>query len=276
MEKLRALYQYVKDKYSLLSLRKYTTIAGTLVFFLIMSIVPLSFWLTLLIGKLPIQADEILALPVFDSVKNVLVYVQQEASNATTSASVILVFTTLYSSTNLFYQIRRSGELIYDYHRENEGLKLRIGALILLIMVMSLVVGFLFLFAFGSFLFSRLLSRAWQLVADYALLAVVSFLLILLLNMYICPYKANVRYFLPGTFITLALWTLAVAGFSVYLRIGNLSQLYGALSAVIVFLLWLYILMVGFIIGVIWNSEKILLAKRQKRIKIRKSQILPV
>ena len=276
MEKVRTLYQYLKEKYALLSLRKYTTIAGTLVFFLIMSIVPLSFWLTLLIGKLPIDKDEILSLPVFESVKNVLVYVQQEASNATTSASVILVFTTLYSSTNLFYQIRRSGELIYDYHRENQGLKLRLGALILLIMVMSLVVAFLLVFAFGSFLFSRLLSRSWELVADYALLAVVAFFLVLLLNMYICPYKASMRYFLPGTFVTVILWTMAVVGFSIYLRIGNLSRLYGALSAVIVFLLWLYILMVGFIIGVIWNSEKILLAKRQKRIKIRKSHILPV
>ena len=276
MKKLRIFYEYLKDKYRLLSLKKYTTLAGTLVFFFVLSILPLSFWLTLLLGKLPINTDELLSLPVFESVKNVFIYVKEEAERASTGASIILIFTTLYSSTNLFYQIRRSGEIIYDYHRENAGLKLRLGALILLIMVMGIVVAFLLVFAWGSFLFSLFFSRAWQLIADYVLIGVVAFFLILLLNVYICPYKASMRYFLSGTFITLSLWGAAVIGFSVYLRISNLSQLYGALSAVIVFLLWLYLLMVGFIVGVIWNSEKILIAKRKKRIKIRKSHILPV
>jgi membrane protein len=276
MNKLRMLYEYLKDKYRLLSLKKYTTLAGTLVFFFVLSILPLSFWLSLLLGKLPINTDELLSLPVFESVKNVLIYVKDEAERASAGASIILIVTTLYSSTNLFYQIRRSGEIIYDYHRENAGLRLRLGALILLIMVMGLVISFLLAFALGSFLFSLFFSRAWQMIAYYALLSVVAFFLILLLNVYICPYKASMRYFLSGTFITLSLWGMAVVGFSVYLRISNLSQLYGALSAVIVFLLWLYLLMVGFIIGVIWNSEKILIAKRQKRIKIRKSHILPV
>ena len=264
MNKLRIFYEYLKDKYRLLSLKKYTTLAGTLVFFFVLSILPLSFWLTLLLGKLPINTDELLSLPVFESVKNVFLYVKDEAERASTGASIILIFTTLYSSTNLFYQIRRSGELIYDYHGENAGLKLRLGALILLIMVMSIIVAFLLIFALGSFLFSLFFSRAWQLIADYALLGIVAFFLILLLNVYICPYKASMRYFLSGTFITLSLWGAAVVGFSVYLRISNLSQLYGALSAVIVFLLWLYLLMVGFIVGVIWNSEKILIAKRKK------------
>ena len=266
MEKLKGIYRYLREKYDLLALKKYTTIAGTLVFFLIMSIVPLSFWLTLLIGRLPIQTDQILSLPVFDSVKDILFYVQKEASNATTGASVILIFTTLYSSTNLFYQMRRSGELIYDYHPERQGLKLRLGALILLIIVMATVVVFTMTVALGSFLFSRILSRVWERVADYTLLIGVAFLLVLLLNMYICPYKAKMKSFLPGTVVTVIAWAIAVAGFSLYLQISNVNRLYGALSTLIVFLLWLYILMIGFIIGVILNSEKFL-KKSKKQIK---------
>lgn len=270
MEKLRGLYRYLREKYDLLSVKKYTTLAGTLVFFLIMSIVPLSFWLTLLIGKLPIQTDKVLTLPVFDSVKDILLYVQKEAANATAGASVILVFTTLYSSTNLFYQMRRSGELIYDCHPEGQGLKIRLGALVLLIIVLATVVLFSLVFALGSFLFSRLLSKTWEQIADYLLLGAVSFLLVLLLNMYICPFKAKLRYFLPGTGVTLVAWTVAVVGFSIYLKIGNVSRLYGALSTIIVFLLWLYILMIGFIAGVIFNSDKI--AKMQKKAKNRKKK----
>ncbi len=269
MNKVQKAYYYVKDKYALLSLKKYTTIAGTLVFFLIMSIVPLSFWLTLLIGKLPVDTDKILSLSVFASVKGVLDYVQKEAATATTGASIVLIVTTLYSATNLFYQIRRSGEIIYDFHEERQGLRLRIGALALLIILMASAVAFLLIFALGSFIFSRILSSAWEKIADYALLIVLAYLLVLLLNIYICPYKERARSFLFGTTITVVAWVGAVIGFSVYLKISNVSRLYGALSTVIVFLLWLYILMICFIVGVIFNSEKILL-NREKQLKKRK------
>ncbi|MBR2375000.1 MAG: YihY/virulence factor BrkB family protein [Clostridia bacterium] len=263
MERLRKFYLYIKGKYELLSLKKYTTIAGTLVFFLIMSIVPLSFWLTLLIGKLPIDTENLLSLGVFDSVKHVLSYIRREAANATGSTSVVLIFTTLYASTNLFYQMRRSGELIYDFHRERQGLRLRLGALVLLVIVMLTTVAFLLVFAIGSFLFARLFSRPWALIADYALLAGVAFFLALLLNVYVCPYKTSARAFLPGTFLTVSAWAVAFIGFSVYLKISNVGKLYGALSAIIVFLLWLYILMICFIVGVIFNSERI--HKERKR-----------
>ncbi|MBE7077907.1 MAG: YihY/virulence factor BrkB family protein [Clostridiales bacterium] len=277
MEKLRSFYYYLREKYDLLSLKKYTTIAGTLVFFLIMSIVPLSFWITLVVGRLPIDPDKVLSLPVFDSVKDILSYIRQEAASATASASVILVFTTLYSSTNLFYQMRRSGELIYDYHRERQGIKLRIGALVLLIVVMATVVAFLLMFALGSLFFSRILSKTWERIADYTLLTAVAFLLVLLLNIYICPYKAKIRSFLPGTLLTVGAWIIAIVGFTIYLQISNVDRLYGALSALIIFLLWLYILMICFIVGVILNSERVLketTAKKRKGIKTTKSHIL--
>ena len=267
MEKLRRVYRFLKGKYELLALKKYTTLAGTLVFFLIMSIVPLSFWATILIGKIPVDTERIFSLPVFDSVKNVLVYVQKEAKNATTGASVILLFTTLYSSTTLFYQMRKSGEIIYEHPRPKKGLRVRIGALFLLIIVMSAVVAFALLFALGSFLFSRLLSPAWERVADYVLLLALSFALVLLLNAYICPYKVPLKKFLSGTVITVVAWIAAVVGFTVYLQISNMDKLYGALSAIIVFLLWLYILMICFIAGVIFNSDKIALERKMHKRK---------
>ena len=265
MEYLRKIYQFGIEKYNLLITKKYTTLAGTLVYFFIMSIVPLSFWLTIFIGKLPVDIDRILALPVFESVKDTLVYVRQEALKATASVSVFLLLTTLYSSTTFFYQMRRSGEIIYDYRRTKKGFKMRVGALILLLICMIVLVAFLLLVAFGAFLFARFLPSAWEKLADYLLLAGLSFLLVLLLNIYVCPYKSSWKDFIWGTLITVGAWIIAVIGFSVYMKIGNVGRLYGALSTAIVFLLWLYVLMIGFIIGVIFNSEKITRAIRKER-----------
>ncbi|MBE5740392.1 MAG: YihY/virulence factor BrkB family protein [Clostridiales bacterium] len=265
MNYLRKCYLYLKKKYQLLTAKKYSTLAGTLVFFLIMSIVPLSFWLTLLIGKLPINTDRIFSLPIFDSVENVLSYVRREASNATASVSVVLIVTTLYSSTTFFYQMRRSGEIIYDYRRPKKGLHVRAGALLLWTIFMTLIVTFLLFFALGAFLFSRILPYGWEKIADYFLLLILSFLLVFLLNMYVCPYKTHFKRFLPGTFVTIGAWALALIGFSIYIKIGNVGRLYGTLSTVIVFLLWLYVLMICFIIGVIINSERITRERQHER-----------
>ena len=265
MERVKKGYAYVRRKYRLLARKKYTTVAGTLVFFFIMSIVPLSFWLTLLIGKLPIDTDKLLNLPVFESVKNIFSFVRQEAQNATASVSIVLLVSTLYSSTNLFYQMRRSGEIIYDYRRIKTGFRVRIGALALTGIIILMMIIFLGVFALGTFLFSRFLPIFWERLADYVLLLLLAFALVWLLNMYICPYKTRMRLFLSGTALTVVAWVLAVAGFSVYLKITNMDKLYGALTTVIVFLLWLYVLMICFIAGVIFNSEKIKAMQRDKK-----------
>ena len=269
MKFFRRTYLFLKEKYTLLTLKKYTTFAGTLVFFFIMSVVPLSFWLTLLIGKIPLQTEKLFNLGVFNSVKGVFLYVQKEAKNATSGVTVLLLVTSLYSSTNLFYQMRRSGEIIYHYKRHKKGFRLRIGAVALLFIVMAVMIVFLSLFALGSFLFSRYITGVWKNIADYALLFALAFGLALLLNAYICPYKTSIKNFLPGVLLTLVTWSVAVVGFSVYLHLTNMDKLYGALSVIIVFLLWLYVLMTCFIAGVIFNSERIVRERKQRNAKRR-------
>lgn len=257
MEKLRLFFRKIKETYDLLSAKKYTTIAGTLVFFLIMSIMPMTFWVSLLFGKIPIDNQRIFALPVFDEVKEVLLYVQKEAANATQGASIVLLLTTLYSSTNLFYQMRRTGELIYDFRLKRVGVKTRLAALVLLFLVILLSAIILAFFAALSFLFSRILSSAAEMAMDYILLAVAAFLLILLFNAYLCPYKVPLHTFFRGALFTVAAWGVALFGFALYLRFSNVTRLYGALSTLIVFLLWLYLLTIGFVVGVVLNSRRV-------------------
>ena len=263
MEKIKKAYSYIREKYKILARRKYTTVAGTLVFFFVMSIVPLSFWLTLLIGKLPVDTDKILQLPVFDSVKNIFTFIRQEAQNATAGVSVVLIVSTLYSSTNFFYQMRRSGEIIYDYRRLKSGLRVRVGALALTGIIILIFIVFFAVFALGTFWFSRFFPPFWERLADYVLLLALAFALVWLLNMYICPYKTPMRRFLPGTLLTVSAWIVAVFGFSVYLKVTNMDKLYGALTTIIVFLLWLYVLMICFIAGVIFNSESIRIERKE-------------
>ena len=108
-------------------------------FFLVLSIVPFLFWLTLIFGRLNIDYDQIFELEIFAGIKEFLFYLRDSAKSATVGASVILLATTLYSSTNLFYHMRRSGEIIYDYKRKKGGIVLRFSALVLIFIVMILL-----------------------------------------------------------------------------------------------------------------------------------------
>jgi membrane protein len=255
--KIKIAAFFLKEKYDLLAEKKYTTIAGTLVFFLIMSLMPLAFWLSLLFGKFQFGVVGVLRISVFDSVKDVIEYISAEAKNATVGASFLLLATTLYSATNLFYQMKKSGEIIYEYKRKT-GFKARITAFAVLFIIMAFVMVALSVFALASFLSAWLFSGVVERLVHYLLLLTVSFLLVLILNKYICPYKASIKIFLPGTITTIFAWTVSLFGFAIYLKIGNIDRLYGAISAIIIFLLWLYVLMICFVSGVIINSERVL------------------
>ena len=214
---------------------------------------PFLFWLTFLFGRLEIDFDRILDLEIFAEFKDILHYLREQAQSAQAGASVILLATTLYSSTNLFYHMRRSGEIIYGCGRDKGGLALRISAVALIFVVMLLFVAGASLLLLGTALLRRILPSFAAQVAVYALLGAIAFLFLLLLNVYICPYRIGARSAVWGSLLTLLLGGLASFGFSVYAHLGTMEKLYGAAVFLIVFLLWLYVLMVCFVIGVILN-----------------------
>ena len=270
MNKWKRAWRFVYGKYELLAAKKYTTVAGTMVFFLIMSLVPMSFWIVLVFGELFAGAERVLSLPVFETVKDVLAFIRSEAKNAASGASVFLLVTSLYSATTLFYQMRKSGEIVYEFSHIKRGVKTRLGAVLVLFIILALLLVALLLFTVGSIVLSRLFTGLWESVAEYVLLAILAFLLAFFLNIYVCPYRVPLHLFLPSSAITVGAWAVALVGFTIYLKWSNMERLYGALTAIIVFLLWLYALMICFIVGVILNSEKIL-AEHNNKYKKRKN-----
>lgn len=260
----KRIWQYISGQYRQLSEKKYTTLAGTLVFFLLMSLVPMLFWATLLLGKLQVETT-VFALPGMEQFSEIFEYIRREAQNATSGASVFLLITSLYSATTLFYQMRKSGEIIYGTSSLSGGLQTRLGALALLFLMMSLIALTLMGFTSVSFFLGSLFGEGWEAPVRYILLLLLAFLLVFFLNLYICPYPAPPKCFWLGSLLTVAAWAVSLLGFTVYLRLGNLDRLYGALSAVIVFLLWLYVMTICFISGVIFNSQKVESMRKNNR-----------
>ena len=262
--RLQSAVRGVRAAFDYLSSKKYTTLAGTMAFFLVMSVVPFLFWLTLLFGRLHIDYEPILELEFFADFKEIILYFRDAAESATAGASVVLLATTLYSSTNLFYHMRRSGEIIYECRRKKAALLVRLSALALIFAVMLLMLAGVSLFLLGSALLPRILPSFAAQTAVYALFAAVVFALLLLLNVYICPYRVGAGDVVWGSLLTLLLGGIASFGFSVYVRFSSIERLYGAAVFLILFLLWLYVLMTCFVVGVILNCYLLERDKKQK------------
>lgn len=244
----------VKRAYAVLADYKYTTIAGTLVFFLIMSLIPFAFWLTLLFGRTP-GREEVLQLELFGWARDLLAFLIHNAEEATAGVSVIFLATTLWSSTGFFYHLRRSGEIIYSYKRKKHGWKVRLSAAALTLFVLVFFAAAGALIAGVAYLVRRL--PPWlSYPAVYSVVLVTGFFAAWLLNAYICPYRCKPRDTVIGSIYTAFAWLFASAVFSVYLNFSNSEKLYGALSLVIVFLLWLYWMMICFTSGVIYNCRR--------------------
>ena len=76
-----------------------------------------------------------------------------------------------------------------------------------------------------------------------------------ILNVFACPYRLDFNIAITGSFLTVALWLLCAAGFTIYLQFANLQKLYGAIAAIIVFLLWSYLMVNSLVIGMIYNGR---------------------
>lgn len=254
VERIKKIYRWGKAHYDVLAQKKYTTIAGTLVFFLILSVVPFTFWLTLLFGKFLVDTEEVLNLEAFTQVKNLLIFLQENAKVASAGASFFLGVTSLYSASNFFYHLRRSGEIIYDMSRKKGGWKVRISALLLTVATMLLLTLFLAILVGMLYIF-RWLFPVWLAeICGFFGLLFIAFLICWALNVYLCPFRLRLRDGIRGSVLTSLLWGLSTVGFSIYLRLSNLSKLYGAITAIVVFLLWAYLMMICFVVGVIYNE----------------------
>ena len=245
MAKLIALYKHFSDK-------RYSTIAGTLVYFLLMSIAPTLLWLALIVGKIDLRG--IISHTLFEAIEPFITYLNDAAQNAAAGAGVVLAATSLYSSTNFFYHLRRSGEIIYDSDRKKSGFRLRILAAGIVLIVIACAAVFAAFFLVGSNMLFYFVPQFITECITLIVITVAGFFIALLLNIFACPHKLGFSGAVSGSLLTTALWLLFAGGFTVYLRFSDPSQLYGAVAAVIIFLLWCYVMISSLVVGIIYNA----------------------
>ena len=68
---------------------------------------------------------------------------------------------------------------------------------------------------------------------------------------------------MTGSLVSLFIMVFGTIGFIVYVRFfGTYNAFYGSLAAIVVFLIWTYILMLGICVGPIYISKSLKSAKK--------------
>ena len=251
--KISVIFDHLSESYSYYSDKRFTTVSGTLVYFFLMSLAPFLFWLSLFFGG--VDLSRLQTIPLFSAVLPFLQELQSSAGSAVGGAGIVFIVTTLYSSTNFFYHLRRSGEIIYDCKFKKGGLKLRLSSLGLILSAVVLVAAALGAVVAGERFLRSFINVYLAQTIVYSAALIIVIVIATLLNIFICPYKTGFKDVLPGSLLTVLLWLLCGVGFAIYVTFANPARLYGRIASVFVFLLWCYLMMNSFVIGVIYNGR---------------------
>ena len=262
MQKFRIIYLKFKNAYIKVSAKRYSTLAGTLVFFLLLSIIPFIYITTLLFNMFNVSFDWILQLDMLSDYQKVIGIFLDLAKSATSGTSIFFIISAIYSSTTFFYHMRRSGEIIYNYERKKGGVLIRFSAAVFVIIIMFIGVIFGGIFVAFQVTYEHILPSIFYRILVYIGVLGLAYFIIMLLNLYICPYKNKLKNTVNGSLFTLIFWTAAFILFTLYINyLSNFEKLYGAFAFIIIFIFWLYILMQGLIIGVILNMKDTIVKK---------------
>lgn len=235
--------------------RRFSTLAGTLVYFLLMSIAPFTLWLTLVFGN--VHADSLFHSEMLENISPFLRYLKRSAESAASGPGIVLLATSLYSSTNFFYHLRRSGEIVYDSPRVNGGFRLRLMSVALIAVSIVFVAVIAAVSVVGTEILDRFMPFYISDIISSVFLTALAFCVAFFLNLIACPYRIKPSEAICGSLLTTALWLFFFVGFGIYTKFANPERLYGKIASLIVFLLWCYVMMSCFVIGMINNGKHI-------------------
>lgn len=255
------LKKSIKSFINTLSEKRLTTVAGAWVYYFLSSVIPIAFLLVTAFGVFGVSLSKDLVSRLPEEFRLAGQTIASTAENASQGVTVFFIITVLFSGTSLLNQMSKDGDFIYGIKSSRKrGFMRRIWAMVALGAMFFVFLSVAFLFAFGGAVFSKITTgsgvQLFLTVLAFLTVIVFGYLVILLLNSFISPIRLKFKNICLGGLISLFIVVLGTIGLTVYLRFfSNYNIFYGSLAAIVVFLLWAYILMLGLVLGVIINMR---------------------
>lgn len=247
--------------------KRITTVAGAWTFYFLTSLLPIVFLLITAFGVfgVDISADVVGRLP--EEFRLAGETILETAKNASRGITVFFILTVLFSGSALLSQMSKDGEFLYGVRlNKARGVMRRLWAMLALAALFVIFLAAAFLLSFRmplAELFSKGRKNIFFTALIFLFAILLCYVIIVLLNKFISPVKQKFSSLALGGFVSLAADVAGTIGFIFYLKyFGSYNVFYGSLAAVIVFILWAYILMIGLVLGACVN---VLVYERRER-----------
>ena len=261
-------FSLIKEYLIVSSNKKGATLSGALVFFTLLGIVPVTYIISLIFSFFGTEIELISKLFSYPEFNEIAMYLTSTAKKMGASGNVLVFLVALYSSANVFFHLKQSGELIYNYSKKSNFITRIISIAVTFLAVVCISLLLVFYVAVIPLIIKSLGYEITALINVLVALIVVFFLSVLI-NYYACPYKLKFYEVYKGAIFTTAFTFISTYLFLIYIRyFSNFNEIYGKVAIVIVFLTWLYLMTKGVVNGIILN---VFLMGKPKRVKIREN-----
>lgn len=237
--------------------KKSSTLAGALVFFTLLGLVPSAYLISLLIavfGKELTFLTDLITIIEFDEVKNFLLTTTKKLS---TGGNLIAGLIAIYSSANLFVHLKLTGEFIYNC-KPSGGFIVRVFSIIGTVLISLTLTVLMIIYAFLSTHVKRLLGNFLGTVLNVAVLFLISLIAVVFINFFTCPYRIRLNEVIKGSLYTCVFSVVFTFVFIIYVKyFASYSEVYGKIASIPVFCGWLFVVMRCLVMGVIINAYTI-------------------
>ncbi|MET3683135.1 membrane protein [Alkalibacillus flavidus] len=255
------------------------TLAASLAYFFLLSLLPFLIFLLTLIGFMPVNEEQIFRivdayLPP-DSLSLVYNNIDRLMEDQNGSLLSIGLIGTVWSASIGVNGLMRAFNQAYEIDEERSFIVARgLSVLLTVLLVLAIAVALalpIFGRVIGEYIFSFFgvsdaFLATWE-ALRFAVSALMMIFVLSLLYMLAPNLRVRLRHAIPGAVVATVGWQLVSLGFSFYVtNFGAYSATYGSLAGVIVLMIWLFLSGMMILIGGEINA---ILHKHQKRILFR-------
>jgi membrane protein len=264
---IKALYNLIKFFARKIKDEHISAFSAQAAFFIIISFFPFIMLLLSMIRFTQLEKSDMLKLitQIFPTaVIPLMVTIIDQIYHTATSSTLIplTAITALWSAGKGFLAIMRGLNAVYDIDETRQYIHLRIIATFYTLAFAVTIILTMGLFVFGNRLFvwikqklPAFLDTALVIISLRTILGFVVLIAFFLIIYAVIPNrKVKIMSELPGAMMCAAGWMGFSYAFSYYIdHFSNYSSMYGSLTAVVLFMLWMYFLMYILFIGAEFN-----------------------
>lgn len=236
-------------------------------FFIIISFFPFIMLLLSIIKYFPIEEESMLlmlnqAFPT--TVNSLITSIVREIYDTAASTTLIsvTVVSTLWSAGKGFLAVMKGLNSVYEINETRHSLLLRGMAALYTLIFAIMVILTMILFVFGNRLYFWIGQKlpviedtAFVIISLRTIVGLVTLIIFFVIIYIVIPNrKTKLMHELPGAMLCAAGWMGFSYAFSYYIdNFSNYASMYGSLTAVVLFMLWLYFCMYLLFLGAEFN-----------------------